>query len=92
MVQRAEIFMNKLFNKNNSDALQSKFDYEKAYEELVRIVEANWCKDALLPDEIRAELQALKDEPILTLADSLPTYIRKANEFRTRVAQQCKKN
>ena len=41
MVQRAEIFMNKLFNKNNSDALQSKFDYEKAYEELVRIVEAN---------------------------------------------------
>jgi hypothetical protein len=40
MVQRVEILYNKFVN-NNSDSLKTKFDYEKAYEELLRIAEAN---------------------------------------------------
>lgn len=90
MVQRVEILFNKFVN-NNSEALKTKFDYEKAYEELLRIAEANWCKNPQLIQELKDTLTALQNEPMKTLPDMLPWYIRKANELKTRVSQECKK-
>lgn len=90
MQQRVEIFLNKIVN-HNSEALKTKFDYEKAYEELIRIAEANWCNDTQLLQELKDTLTSLQNEPVKTISDMLPWYIRKANEFKTRVSQQCKK-
>lgn len=90
MVQRVEILFNKFVN-NNSEALKTKFDYEKAYEELLRIAEANGCNKADLIQELKDTLAALQNEPMKTLPDTLPWYIRKANELKTRVSQECKK-
>jgi hypothetical protein len=90
MIQRAEILLNKFWN-NNSESLKTKFDYEKAYEELIRIAEANWCKSQQIIQELHDTLEALQNEPVKTLPDMLPGYIRKANELKTRVSQECKK-
>lgn len=90
MVQRVEILFNKFVN-NNSEALKTKFDYEKAYEELLRIAEANGCKDQQIVQELKDTLTALQNEPMKTLPDMLPWYIRKANELKTKVSRQCTK-
>lgn len=90
MVQRVEIIFNK-FWKGNSESLKTKFDYEKAYEELIRIAEANWCKDDSIIKELHDTLNSLQKEPTKTLSDMLPWYIRKATELKTTVSQQCKK-
>lgn len=90
MVQRVEILFNKFVN-NNSDALKTKFDYEKAYEELLRIAEANWCSDKQIAKELQDTLTALQNEPMKTLPDTLPWYIRKANELKTKVSNECRK-
>lgn len=90
MVQRVEIIFNKFVN-DNSESLKSKFDYEKAYEELIRIAEANGCKDPQIIQELKDTLSALQNEPIKTIQDVMPWYIRKANEFKNRVAKECKK-
>ncbi len=90
MVQRIEIIFNKFVN-DNSESLKSKFDYEKAYEELIRIAEANGCKDPQIIQELKDTLSALQNEPIKTIQDVMLWYIRKANEFKNRVAKECKK-
>ncbi len=90
MIQKVEIAVDGLLN-HNTDAMKSKFDYEKAYDELVRIAEGNWCNDASLLGEMKQTLVDLKAEWNTTIANTLPWYIRKANEFKTRVSQQCKK-
>jgi len=89
MVQRVEILFNKYVN-NNSGALKTKFDYEKAYEELLRIAEANGCKDPQIPVLLKDTLTALQNESMKSLPDTLPWYIRKANELKTRVSKECK--
>lgn len=91
MVQRVEIFFNKFINNDNSESLKTKFDYEKAYEELLRIAEANGCKDAQLIQELKDTLEALQNESMRSITDVLPWYIRKANELKTRVAKECMK-
>ncbi|HCB51050.1 TPA: hypothetical protein DEP21_00415 [Patescibacteria group bacterium] len=90
MYQRAEIFVNKVLNRN-SEALKSKFDYEKAYQELIMIGEGNGCNDKQLVQEMKDTLEELKNESTKTISDTLPGYIRKANEYKMRVATQCKK-
>ncbi len=91
MVQRVEILFNKFVSNDNSDALKTKFDYEKAYEELLRIAQANWCSDQTIIQQLQDTLTALQNEPMKTLSDVLPGYIRRANELKTKVSQQCKK-
>lgn len=66
MVQRMQIFVNNLFHRD-SEALKSKFDYEKAYTELIKIAEANGCNDKNLTQEMKDSLSALQDEPMKTL-------------------------
>lgn len=89
MVQRAEIIINKFLNRD-PEALKTKFDYQTAYEELIRIAEANGCNDKSLLQELKDTSAALENESLKSLWDVLPGYIRKANEFKTRVSQQCK--
>lgn len=89
MVQRVEIIFNKFMN-DNSDSLKNKFDYEKAYEELIRIAEANNCEDSQLIQELKDTLTSLQNEPIKTIQDVMPWYIRKANELKNRVSKECK--
>ncbi|MDD3262645.1 MAG: hypothetical protein PHR61_02260 [Candidatus Absconditabacteria bacterium] len=89
MVQRVEIIFNKFMN-DNSDSLKNKFDYEKAYEELIRIAEANSCEDPQLIQELKDTLTSLQNEPIKTIQDVMPGYIRKANELKNRVSKECK--
>ncbi len=88
MIQRVQIFVNK-FVSQNSEALVTKFDYEKAYQELLTIAQANWCDEQLV-QELHDVLDALKHESQKQLSDVLPWYIRRANELKTKVAQ-CKK-
>ncbi len=90
MVQRVEIIFNKFVN-DNSDSLKSKFDYEKAYEELIRIAEANGCKDPQIIQDLKDTLTDLQNEPLKTIQNVMPWYIRKANEFKNKVAKECKK-
>jgi len=71
MVQRVEIIFNKFMN-DNSDSLKNKFDYEKAYEELIRIAEANSCEDSQLIQELKDTLTSLQNEPIKTIQDVMP--------------------
>gem|GEM_PF-5957754 len=40
---------------------------------------------------MKQTLVDFKAESNATIANTLPGYIRKANEFKTRVSQQCKK-
>jgi len=91
MIQRAEIVFNKILKTNNADALKSKFEYEQNYDWLIKIAEANWCNDANLIKEMKDTLEGLKNEEMKTIWNNLPWYIRKANEFRNRVYEQCKK-
>lgn len=90
MIQKIQITFDGLLN-HNTDAMKSKFDYEKAYDELIRIAEGNWCNDVSLLGEMKQTLVDFKAESNATIANTLPGYIRKANEFKTRVSQQCKK-
>ena len=90
MIQKIQITFDGLLN-HNTDAMKSKFDYEKAYDELIRIAEGNWCNDISLLGEMKQTLVDFKAESNATIANTLPGYIRKANEFKTRVSQQCKK-
>jgi hypothetical protein len=71
--------------------MKSRFDYEKAYDELINIAQGNGCDDTSLIGEMKQTLSDLKNESNTTIANTLPGYIRKANEFKTRVVQQCKK-
>jgi len=89
MIQRVEIFLSKFSKNDNSEALRTKFDYEKAYEELLRIAEANWCKDPDIIKQLQESLDWLRNESVKTLSDMLPGYIRKANELKTRVSKEC---
>lgn len=91
MVQKVQIAFDSFFH-NNADAMKSRFDYEKAYEELIKIAEGNGCTDTFLIAEMKQSLADLKNESTTNISDTLPGYVRKANEFKTRVSQQCKKN
>jgi len=90
MVQKVQISFDGFFN-HNADAVKSKFDYEKAYDELINIAEGNGCTDTSLIWEMKQTLIDFKAESNSTISNTLPWYIRKANEFKTRVSQQCKK-
>jgi len=90
MTQKFQIIFDGVFH-HNSDAVKTKFDYEKAYDELIRIAEGNWCKDASLLGEMKQTIEDLRNESNTDIANTLPGYIRKANEFKNRVSQQCKK-
>ena len=90
MLQKIQITFDSFLH-NNADAMKSRFDYEKAYQELIKIAEGNGCLDSFLIVEMKQTLQDLKNESNTNIANTLPGYVRKANEFKTRVSQQCKK-
>lgn len=90
MIQRVEIFFNKFSSSGKSEDLKTKYDYEKAYEELLRVVEANGCKDPNIHSELLNTLESLQSESSKTLSENMPMYMRKATEFKTRVAESCR--
>lgn len=91
MLQKAQIMFDGFVN-HNADAMKTKFDYIKAYEELIRIAEGNGCNDSALLGQMKQTLVDFNAESNTTIANTLPGYIRKANEFKNRVADQCKKS
>lgn len=89
MMQKFEVVFD-WFVHHNSDALESRFNYEKAYVELINIAQGNGCTDSSLLPEMEQTLNDFKNESSSNIANTLPGYIRKATEFKARVEQQCK--
>lgn len=88
--QRIEVFGRKVIN-DNPELLQRKFDYQKTYEELIKLAEDSKCiKDAGLLDEINETYIKFKSEKIGDLSKFLPWYIRKAQEYKAKI-DNCKK-
>jgi len=70
--QRIEVFGRKVIN-DNPELLQRKFDYQKTYEELIKLAEDSKCiKDAGLLDEINETYTKFKSEKISDLSKFLP--------------------
>lgn len=83
--QRIEVFGRKIIN-NNPELLQRKFDYQKTYEELIKLAEDSKCiKESDLLDEINETFSKFKSEKISDLSKFLPGYIRKAQEYKAKI-------
>lgn len=66
--------------------LQRKFDYQKTYEELIKLAEDSKCiKESDLLDEINETFSKFKSEKISDLSKFLPGYIRKAQEYKAKI-------
>ncbi len=89
IIQKVQVAFDGFFH-HNADAMNSRFDYEKAYQELINIAKANGCTDATLLWQLQQTFTDLKNESDATIANTLPGYIRKANEYKSRVAESCK--
>lgn len=88
--QRIEIFGRKIVN-NNPELLQRKFDYQKTYEELIKLAEEGKCiKEEWLIKDINATYAKFKSESFSDLAKFLPGYIRKAQEYKAKI-DKCNK-
>ncbi len=88
--QRIEVLWRKIIN-DNPELLQRKFDYQKTYEELIKLAADNKCiKEAGLLDDINATFLKFKKEKITDLSKFLPGYIRKAQEYKAKI-DNCKK-
>ena len=79
--QRAVVSVRKITN-TDSELFQKKYDYQKTYQELIRMTKNQWCSDPNILIEINATYRSLKKENIKTLEENLPWYIRKANEYK----------
>lgn len=88
MVQKVQIFTAKLLKKD-SELLKTRFDYEKTYDELVNLAENNKCLTPGEVQEIKDAYDTLTHESYEKLTENLPGYIRKANEYRTKVEKKC---
>ena len=66
----------------NAAALQKKYDYEKTYEELVKMWESTSCVDPNVMTTLNETFLKLKKEPIKTLDVNLPEYMRLASEYK----------
>ena len=82
--QRVNVYIHQV-TKSNSEALQKKYDYEKTYEELVKMADSKTCVDANVVTELNETFVNLKKEPLKTLAENLPGYMRKASELKTMI-------
>lgn len=79
--QRVAVYVHKVTN-THSEELQRKYDYEKTYEELIRMWESKECTDPNVMTELKETFLALKKESIKDLSVDLPGYIRKAGEYK----------
>lgn len=90
LVQRVEIFLYKITNKD-SEWLKVKFDYEKNFEELLTTAKNNSCVKANVVDELNEVLLALKKERLAELESNLWHYKRKFSEYKSMIDSACKK-
>ncbi|MEI8091485.1 MAG: hypothetical protein WCG98_04580 [bacterium] len=79
--QRISVFVHQV-TKSNPEALKRKYDYEKTYDELVKMGESKNCVDPNVMTELNETFLALKKEPIKDLDTTLPGYMRKASEYK----------
>lgn len=79
--QRVSVYFHKVTN-TNSTALQKKYDYEKTYQELIKMGESKNCVDPNVMTELNETFLALKKEAIKNLDVNLPGYMRKASEYK----------
>jgi len=82
--QRVVVYVHQVTN-TNSEAYQKKIDYEKTYQELVNMVEGKKCTDPSILTDLQETYLKLKKEQLKDLENDLPWYIRKANEYKTRI-------
>jgi hypothetical protein len=75
--QRVNVYIHQIIN-SDSEALKKKYDYEKTYAELVKMAESKTCVDANVVAELDETFMKLKKEPLRTLTENLPGYMRKA--------------
>lgn len=71
--------------KGSSQELQKKYDYEKTYQELVKMWESKDCVDPNVMTTLHETYVALRKEPIKTLEINLPWYMRRASEFKNMI-------
>ena len=79
--QRVSVFVHQVI-KSNPEALKQKYDYEKTYEELVKMWESTSCVDPNVMTTLNETFLKLKKEPIKTLDVNLPEYMRLASEYK----------
>lgn len=79
--QRVSVYFHKVTN-TNSEALQKKYDYEKTYQELIKMGESKDCVDPNVMTTLNETFIKLKKEPIKSLDTNLPEYMRQASEYK----------
>lgn len=79
--QRVAVYFHKVTN-SNAEVLQKKYDYEKTYQELIKMAESKACVDANVLTSLNETFIQLKKEPIGDLEAVLPGYMRKAGEYK----------
>lgn len=79
--QRVSVYFHKITN-TNSEALQKKYDYEKTYQELIKMGESKDCVDPNVMTTLNETFLKLKKEPIKSLDANLPEYMRQASEYK----------
>ncbi len=84
MYQRGHVFVNKMFGKD-SETLKRKYEYQKVYQELLRMAEDKKCSDVNLIKSISEKYESLKTAEIKTLKKELGTYARLAHEYESAV-------
>ena len=79
--QRVVVYVHKVTN-TNSEAFQKKYDYEKTYQELIKMGTSKECVDPNVMTTLNETFLKLKKEPIKTLEINLPEYMRQASEYK----------
>ncbi|MCX6822922.1 MAG: hypothetical protein NTX91_02900 [candidate division SR1 bacterium] len=82
--QRVAVYYHKVTNTNPA-ALQKKYDYEKTYEELIKMGESTSCVDPNVMTALNETYLELQKEAIKNLDTDLPGYMRKASEYKTMI-------
>ena len=71
MWQRVSVYFHQI-TKTNSEALKTKYDYEKTYDELLQMAESKTCANPNIVTELHEIYLKLKKEPIKNLDVVLP--------------------
>lgn len=87
--QRLEVFVYKVIDKD-SEWLQTKFDIEKNFDELINTAKDNECAWSNILTELEETYLALRRESISDLENNLTFYKRKFSEYKSSIDKLCK--
>lgn len=89
LYQKVELVVYKIFKKD-PEALKTKFNLEKSFDELITTAENNNCVESSVIDELNELKLTLKKEKVGELENNLSHYNRKLSEYKAMIDEKCK--